>query len=83
MMSSNIEKCSACDSTSMEHCLKNKCKYFVAGSHLDKNKKKRRKHKNNYPKCFVSNGHEYPLCKGDKFLKCNICNLYENFGEED
>lgn len=73
-MSSNIEKCSACDSTSMEHCLQIKCKYWAAGSHLDKNK---------YPRCFVSNGYEYPLCKGGKFLRCNVCNLYENFGEED
>lgn len=73
-MSSNVKKCSSCDSSSMEHCLKIKCKYWAAGSHLDNN---------NYPKCFVSNGHEYPLCKGGKFLKCNICNLYENFGEED
>ena len=67
-------KCNKCDSTSMEHCLQIKCKYWAAGSHLDKNK---------YPRCFVSNGYEYPLCKGGKFLKCNICNLYENFGEED
>lgn len=73
-MSSNIEKCSACDSISMEHCLQIKCKYWAAGSHLDKNK---------YPRCFVSNGYEYPLCKGGKFLRCNVCNLYENFGEED
>lgn len=37
-MSSNIEKCSACDSISMEHCLQIKCKYWAAGSHLDNNK---------------------------------------------
>lgn len=73
-MSSNMEKCSACDSPSMEHCLQIKCKYWAAGSHLDKNK---------YPRCFVSNGCEYPLCKGGKFLRCNACNLHENFGEED
>lgn len=35
-MSSNIEKCSACDSTSMEHCLKIKCKYFVSGGKINK-----------------------------------------------
>lgn len=51
-----------------------KCKYWAAGSHLDKNK---------YPRCFVSNGYEYPLCKGGKFLRCNVCNLHENFGEEN
>ena len=73
-MISNVKKCSICDSTSMEHCLQIKCKYWAAGSHLDKNK---------YPRCFVSNGYEYPLCKGGKFLRCNVCNLYENFGEED
>lgn len=42
-MSSNVKKCSVCDSTSMEHCLKIKCKYWAAGSHLDKNKKEKRK----------------------------------------
>lgn len=83
-MSSNVKRCSSCDSSSMEHCLKIKCKYWTAGSHLDnESKKKRGKCKNKYPKCFVSNGCEYPLCKGGKFLRCNVCNLYENFGEED
>lgn len=43
MMSSNIEKCSACDSTSIEHCLKIKCKYWAAGSHLDNNKNREEK----------------------------------------
>lgn len=33
-MSSNVNKCSVCDSTSMEHCLQIKCKYWAAGSHL-------------------------------------------------
>lgn len=37
-MSSNIKKCSICDSTSMEHCLQIKCKYWAAGSHLNNNK---------------------------------------------
>lgn len=83
-MSSNAKRCSNCSSSSMEHCLKIKCKYWAAGSHLDNETRRKDVNvKNNYPKCFVSNGHEYPLCKGGKFLKCNICNLYENFGEED
>ena len=38
-MSSNIKKCSACDSPSMEHCLQIKCKYWAAGRHLDNDKK--------------------------------------------
>ena len=40
-MSSNVKKCSVCDSPSIEHCLQ--CKCWAAGSHLDsenKNKKK-------------------------------------------
>lgn len=37
-MSSNVKKCSACNSTSIEHCLQIKCKYWAAGSHLDNNK---------------------------------------------
>ena len=43
MMSNNVKKCSACDSTSMEHCLQIKCKYWVAGSHLDNEKKNKKK----------------------------------------
>lgn len=43
MMSSNAKKCSACDSTSMEHCLQIKCKYWAAGSHLDNEKKNNKK----------------------------------------
>ena len=42
-MSSNVKKCSVCDSHSMEHCLQIKCKYWVAGSHLDSEKKIRKK----------------------------------------
>jgi hypothetical protein len=42
-MSSNVKKCSTCDSTSMEHCLQMKCKYWTAGSHLDNNKKEKKK----------------------------------------
>lgn len=42
-MSSNVKKCSACDSTSMEHCLQIKCKYWAAGSHLDNQKKNKKK----------------------------------------
>ena len=38
-MSSNVKKCSVCDSPSMEHCLQIKCKYWAAGSHLDNDKK--------------------------------------------
>ena len=45
-MSSNVKKCSACDSTSMEHCLQIKCKYWAAGSHLDNDNKNREKKKN-------------------------------------
>ena len=40
-MSSNVKKCSVCDSPSIKHCLQ--CKYWAAESHLDsenKNKKK-------------------------------------------
>jgi hypothetical protein len=37
-MSSNAKRCSNCSSTSMEHCLQIKCKYWVAGSHLDNKK---------------------------------------------
>lgn len=43
MMSSNAKKCSVCDSTSMEHCLKIKCKYWAAGSNLDNNKNREKK----------------------------------------
>ena len=43
MMSSNAKKCSVCDSTSMEHCLQIKCKYWAAGSHLDNEKKNNKK----------------------------------------
>ena len=43
MMSSNVKKCSACDSPSMEHCLQIKCKYWAAGSHLDSEKKDKKK----------------------------------------
>lgn len=35
-MSSNVKKCTDCDSTSMEICLRRKCKYWMAGSHLDR-----------------------------------------------
>nr|DAP31933.1 MAG TPA: hypothetical protein [Caudoviricetes sp.] len=42
-MSSNVKKCSACNSTSMEHCLKIKCKYWAAGSHLNDNKTRRKR----------------------------------------
>ena len=40
-MSSNVKKCSVCDSASIEHCLQ--CKYWAAGSHLDSEKKIRKK----------------------------------------
>ena len=43
MMSSNIKKCSTCDSPSMEHCLQIKCKYWAAGSHLYSEKKGKKK----------------------------------------
>ena len=43
MMSGNVKKCSACDSPSMEHCLQIKCKYWAAGSHLDSEKKCKKK----------------------------------------
>ena len=43
MMSSNVKKCSACDSPSMEHCLQIKCKYWSAGSNLDNEKKGKKK----------------------------------------
>ena len=46
MMSSNVKKCSVCDSPSMEHCLQIKCKYWAAGSHLDSEKKNSEKKKN-------------------------------------
>ena len=42
-MSSNVKKCSVCDSPSMEHCLQIKCKYWAAGSHLDDNKNREKK----------------------------------------
>ena len=42
-MSSNVKKCSACDSHSMEHCLQIKCKYWAAGSHLYNNKNREEK----------------------------------------
>lgn len=45
-MSSNVKRCSSCDSSSMEHCLKIKCKYWAAGSHLDNNKNREEKKKN-------------------------------------
>lgn len=40
-MSSNVKKCSVCDSASIEHCIK--CKYWAAGSHLDNEKKNKKK----------------------------------------
>ena len=40
MMSSNVKKCSACDSASIEHCLQ--CKCWAAGSHLDNNREKKK-----------------------------------------
>ena len=40
-MSSNVKKCSVCDSASIEHCLQ--CKYWAVGSHLDSEKKIRKK----------------------------------------
>ena len=43
MMSSNVKKCSVCDSPSMEHCLQIKCKYWAAGSHLDNDKNREKK----------------------------------------
>ena len=36
-MSSNVKKCSDCDSHSIEHCLQ--CKCWAVGSHLDNKKK--------------------------------------------
>ena len=43
-MSSNVKKCSVCDSASIEHCLQ--CKSGTSGSHLDNEKKNREKKKN-------------------------------------
>ena len=40
-MSSNVKKCSVCDSPSIEHCLQ--CKYWEVGSHLDNNKNREEK----------------------------------------
>ena len=40
-MSSNVKKCSVCDSASIEHCLQ--CKCWAAGSHLDNNKNREKK----------------------------------------
>lgn len=40
-MSSNVKKCSVCDSASIEHCIK--CKCWAVGSHLDSEKKIRKK----------------------------------------
>ena len=42
-MSSNVKKCSVCDSPSIKHCLQ--CKYLAAGSHLDSEKKNMEKRK--------------------------------------
>ena len=42
-MSSNVKKCSVCDSASIEHCLQIKCKYCAAGSHLDNDKKNKKR----------------------------------------
>lgn len=47
-MSSNVKKCADCDSTSMEICLRRKCKYFAAGSHLDRDAKHGEKKRTNY-----------------------------------
>jgi hypothetical protein len=46
-MSSNAKRCSNCSSSSMEHCLKIKCKYWAAGSHLDNKKEKKNGRVNN------------------------------------
>ena len=40
-MSSNVKKCSVCDSASIEHCLQ--CKCWAVGSHLDNEKKNKKK----------------------------------------
>ena len=40
-MSSNVKKCSVCDSASIEHCLQ--CKCWAVGSHLDNNKNREKK----------------------------------------
>jgi hypothetical protein len=42
-MSSNVKRCSNCSSSSMEHCLKIKCKYWAAGSHLDNKNREEKK----------------------------------------
>lgn len=40
-MSSNVKKCSVCGRASIEHCLQ--CKCWAAGSHLDSEKKIRKR----------------------------------------
>lgn len=40
-MSSNVKKCSVCDSPSIGHCLQ--CKCWAVGSHLDNNKNREKK----------------------------------------
>lgn len=42
-MSSNAKRCSNCSSSSMENCLKIKCKYWAAGSHLDNKNREEKK----------------------------------------
>ena len=40
-MSSDVKKCSACGNASIEHCIK--CKYWAVGSHLNNEKKNKKK----------------------------------------
>lgn len=42
-MSRNNDKCSKCNSSSMEHCLRIGCKYWAGGTHLDKESRKAKK----------------------------------------
>lgn len=47
-MSGNVKKCADCDSTSMEICLRRRCKYWTAGSHLDHDEKQGEKMETNH-----------------------------------
>ena len=55
-MSSNVKKCSVCDSPSIKHCLQ--CKCCAAGSHLDNEKK----NKKNEIKMSAEEAYEF-ICK--------------------
>lgn len=78
-------KCSICDYDDTFYDIlihNNFYKYCTnCGAKMDKKIDNNINNSLNYPSCFISNEHPYPLCKGNNTSECKNCSLWEDYSD--